>query len=324
MTSRIGEMKVLEGSDKAKAAELMKDIAVWVEPVMKKRNWFVPLLSERNFPQDGILGMNTNAGQRIELRLRRPRDRNIFFEVEMLIDTMLHELSHIVHQNHSAAFYELWEELRKELSSNVEKGLKGSGAGFDARGARVNEAKHNPSTLLEARQRAAEAADKRLKTSQLFGSGKLGGSNKLLGLGEAEAVRRATMQRCSEWCGCGDENKEKQVNETNRKKEDERKVDKKQEDEVVIKRNRLKEQTEVKKLNVEKREDVVDDLLMWSCEKCTFCNEQKDEFCAVCNEGENPGKKKKLRMSWFCNKCTFENVFSESVCVVCLQGTRQL
>lgn len=219
-----------------------------------------------------------SGGQKIELRLRRPNDLSSFFELESLLDTMLHELSHIVHHNHSAAFYDLWEELRKELSANMSRGLKGSGAGFDAKGARVNPESRNPSSLLDARQRATEAAEKRFKMSQLFGSGpqKLGGSSSLVGLGEAEAVRRATMKRCSEWCGNHEDEKKEEIVDAAAATASAARVEERK-PVVADEKNPRPE----KMARIDSK---------WSCEQCTFDNEECDRVCAVCERAKVCGK----------------------------------
>jgi DNA-dependent metalloprotease WSS1 len=254
MTSRIRELKAIDNlPDKERALSVLKEIAVWVEPIMTKRDWLVGSLEECNFRVPNIAGMNYNAGKQIQIRLRRQNDLSSFFELETLLDTMLHELCHNVHGNHSAAFYELWEELRKELASNLSRGVKGSGAGFDAKGLRVNPETRDPSSLLEARRKAAEAAAKRHKTSQLLGSGpqKLGGSSELVKLGEADAVRLATMRRCSEWCG--------------NDKEEEAKA-------VVAEVPRPAKMARV-------------DSTTWSCDICTFGNDEADPICTACVQG---------------------------------------
>lgn len=284
MTSCVGEIRILENlQEKNRALELLKEIASWVEPVMKKRGWFVPLLCECNFGSPNILGMNHNGGQKIEIRLRRVSDIRSFFELESLLDTMLHELSHIVHHNHSAAFYDLWEELRKELSANLSKGLRGSGAGFDAKGFRVNPETRNPS-LLDARRKATEAAEKRLKTSQLFGSGpqKLGGSSELAALGEAEAVRQATMRRCSEWCG-NHEDEESKIGKDLPGKGEKRVI----EESASVPESSNKQQTKEPAVEPPPRPEklVRLDSGDWNCETCTFANDQKDPICIMCADG---------------------------------------
>lgn len=49
----------------------------------------------------------------VKLRLRRPNRDFDFIPYEQVLDTMLHELCHIKHGPHNAAFYKLWDEIRK-------------------------------------------------------------------------------------------------------------------------------------------------------------------------------------------------------------------
>ena len=58
---------------------------------MQKRGFRVSLLKEF-YPDDITLeGMNTNYGQKIQLRLRRPFDVNEFIYYDYLLDVLLHE-----------------------------------------------------------------------------------------------------------------------------------------------------------------------------------------------------------------------------------------
>ncbi len=302
-TSCIGQITVLDLPKKERAMELMREVAVWVEPVMKKHGWFVPCFAERNF-HGGFLGMNINGGQRIEIRLRPPHDLDSFIEVERLMDTMLHELSHNVHHNHSAAFYELWEELRKELTGNLAKGLKGSGAGFDAKGHRVNSDTHNPASMLEARRKTTLAAEKRLRQSQLFGSGpqKVGGSGALSRLGEAEAVRFATMRRCADWCGNREEGEGK-VPLAAEEEEAERRPAK------VAKTSAKPPESVAAGVVAEPRSNGAIGATLWKCDTCTFENDVATPLCDMCGQGLKPGV-------WRCGACTAVNssLFSCSVC----------
>lgn len=61
----------------------------------------------------GLMGVNIGGGQEIKLRIRRPNNEWDFFPYEQILDTMLHELCHIVHGPHNADFYNLLDELRK-------------------------------------------------------------------------------------------------------------------------------------------------------------------------------------------------------------------
>lgn len=61
------------------------------------------------------MGVNIGGGQEIKLRIRRPNNEWDFFPYEQILDTMLHELCHIVHGPHNADFYSLLDELRKVI-----------------------------------------------------------------------------------------------------------------------------------------------------------------------------------------------------------------
>lgn len=63
------------------------------------------------------MGVNIAGGQEIKLRIRRPNSEWDFFPYEQILDTMLHELCHIVHGPHNADFYNLLDELRKVIFS---------------------------------------------------------------------------------------------------------------------------------------------------------------------------------------------------------------
>ena len=74
-----------------------------------------------------VVGVNWNHGQKICLRLRYPGDRNQFLPFEDTLDTMLHELSHIVHGPHDEKFQALWDQLREEAEDLIVKGYTGEG-----------------------------------------------------------------------------------------------------------------------------------------------------------------------------------------------------
>ncbi|KAJ0409948.1 hypothetical protein P43SY_005842 [Pythium insidiosum] len=136
------------------AQRLLERIAAQVLPVMAKRRFVVRKLQEF-FPKDRhLLGMNVNRGQVIYLRrksvqplrfagsnanamrLVRPQSRpTTFLPYEALLETMLHELTHMVHGPHNDAFYKYLEELKSELELMMMRGLVGAeGAKFSAAG----------------------------------------------------------------------------------------------------------------------------------------------------------------------------------------------
>ena len=278
---------------------LLRAAAAWAAPLMRARSWFVPVLVECNFAHANVLGMNHGAGRKIELRVRRARGGEAIGEEE-LTDTLLHELSHIVHGNHSAAFYALWDELRAELDRNRAAGLRGTGAGFDARGNRVDGTTRNPSSLLEARKKAMAAAEKRMRNAQLMGSGpRAVGGQMLEGVSEAEAVRMAAMKRCGEWCG---------NEQGKRHEEEEEKPPKKHAGENNDKKN---EKNDVPLVEAVREESVVKSTRdpIWSCTVCTFENGLDVNVCLMCDSGLRPGV-------WRCHACPGVNS-SLFKCVVC-------
>lgn len=182
-----------------------------VRPIMRKHGWTLPLLAEF-FPSDpNLLGMNVNRGQKILIRLRpgdphpmalqsytRPRaDYSLslystvfdpatadapdtLYDLEtMLIGTLLHELTHNVHGPHDAKFYKFLDGLQDEYDDLRSGGY--SGEGFLSDGRRVGEGSGGHDSNLPmhvARQRAAAAAEKRMKQEQLMGrGGRLGGAS---------------------------------------------------------------------------------------------------------------------------------------------------
>jgi hypothetical protein len=206
---------------------------------------------------------------------------------------MLHELSHNTHQNHSAEFYELWDKLRAEFEENQKKGIKGTGAGFDAKGYRANSAVHNPVSVLEGRERALKAAEKRRKQSELFGEAKSIGGNRPIGLSEKEAVRWATMKRCSEWCGNSQENAEE-------KKDEEEKIAKRPKVETIDLTKEEEEEEEEEEEVKEVKEEEAGAGEGWNCELCSFRNGSDSVLCEICAVGTKPGY-------WQCPKCSYVN-----------------
>lgn len=195
---RVHAMETLDLPQRPAARALLEEVASWAQPLMRAHQWRVPLLCERDFANPHIHGMNINAGERIELRLRDAG--GAFFPLEHVMGTMLHELAHCMHGNHSAAFYALLDQLHGQYEANHARGLRGSGAGFDAAGAAVSNERHNPTTLLEGRLKAAEAAQRRMRVQQLMGTGAAGG--RAIADDPREAVRVATLKRCQgESCG---------------------------------------------------------------------------------------------------------------------------
>ncbi|KAK5062489.1 hypothetical protein LTR84_004562 [Exophiala bonariae] len=185
--------------DKKRAGEalqMLRKIASIVKPIMRQHNWRVGTLCEFYPAQHNLLGLNRNAGERIELRLRYPGDENQFLPIEQIIDTMLHELSHIVHGPHDQQFHALWDKLRDEHAALVAKGY--TGEGFLGRGDRLG-GKRVP--MGEMRRRARAAAEQRAVRTKNSGS-VLGGAGVLRGQHPRDAIAAAAEKRAQAERGC--------------------------------------------------------------------------------------------------------------------------
>ncbi|PTB55399.1 hypothetical protein M431DRAFT_83533 [Trichoderma harzianum CBS 226.95] len=157
------------------ALTILKKVASLVKPIMRSRGWKVGELVEFYPNQQNLLGLNVNRGMRICLRLRYPHDQNQFLPTESIVDTMLHELCHIVHGPHDAKFHALWDQLRDEWQGLLFKGY--TGEGFLSEGHRLGGRQALPTHEVQRLARAA--AEKRKAHEQLSrGSGqRLGGGD---------------------------------------------------------------------------------------------------------------------------------------------------
>ena len=113
----------------SEALRLLKLLALLVYPIMKQRNLKVGTLAELYRTESpGLMGLNTNRGSKIQICLRKIPDQNSFVPVECLLDTLLHELCHNIHDSHGDSFHLLWRELHKDYAEVVRKA--GPGANF--------------------------------------------------------------------------------------------------------------------------------------------------------------------------------------------------
>lgn len=152
------------------ALHFLKRIASLVKPLMRARGWRVRSLSEMYPDQANLLGLNVNKGEQILLRLRQPFDRTQFLPFEKMVDTMLHELSHIIHGPHDHKFNALWDQLRDELDGLMMKGY--TGEGFLGKGQRLG----GRDVPYHEALRLARAEAERRRPLPGFGGHKLGGT----------------------------------------------------------------------------------------------------------------------------------------------------
>ncbi|KAL9017955.1 MAG: hypothetical protein Q9185_004700 [Variospora sp. 1 TL-2023] len=184
----------------AEALQTLRKVASLVKPIMRQRGWRVGVLTEFFPPEQNLLGLNWNKGQRICLRLRYPGDERQFLPLEQVVDTMLHELCHNVHGPHNEAFHNLWNQLRDEHEALLRKGY--TGEGFLSEGRKLGGSTQRI-PMHEAQRRARAAAEKRRTLTA--GSGqKLGGARVLRGHDMRKVIADAAQRRIDIMRGCGD------------------------------------------------------------------------------------------------------------------------
>lgn len=174
----------------------LRKVASLVKPIMRQRSWRVGTLTEFWPPEKNLLGLNWNKGQKICLRLRYPYDERQFIPLEEVVDTMLHELCHIVHGPHDQPFHTLWNQLRDEHEALIRMGYTGEGFLSEGRtlgGGRIPQ--------HEAQRRARLAAEKRRALTA--GSGqKLGGAPVRRGEDIRKVIADAAQKRITITKGC--------------------------------------------------------------------------------------------------------------------------
>lgn len=180
----------------SEALQMLRKIASIVKPLMRQRNWRVGVLAEFYPRERNLLGLNINRGEKICLRLRYPGDDTQFLPLENIVDTMLHELAHIIHGPHDQAFNALWDKLRDEHEALLRKGY--TGEGFLGKGNRVG-GRRVP--LSEIHRQARAAAERRRDLTK--GSGqRLGGQGILRGQDAREIIASAAEKRLRIERGC--------------------------------------------------------------------------------------------------------------------------
>ncbi|KAL1759962.1 WLM domain-containing protein [Schizophyllum commune] len=105
--------------DRESARQLLLALAAQVRPVMKDHGFAVNSLEEYEHNKV-FLGRNWNAGETIELVLRRPDGS--FMPTHFIMSTFCHE-----HMNHGPDFQKLWKQLRIEVRRLQDRGYYGDG-----------------------------------------------------------------------------------------------------------------------------------------------------------------------------------------------------
>lgn len=202
---KVWETKALKKPGQEEAKSMLDKIAQQVQPIMRKHNWRVKLLSEFCPKNPALLGLNVGGGIHVKLRLRKPNRDWDFYPFDKVLDTMLHELCHNAHGPHNASFYKLWDELRKECEELMSKGITGTGQGFDLPGRRLGGFSRKP-PVSSLRKTALAAAEKRAKLGIMLPSQpqRLGGDKDIMvALSPVQAAAMAAERRLQDeiWCG---------------------------------------------------------------------------------------------------------------------------
>lgn len=348
--NKVWEIKALKKPGEEEAKKILERIAKQVQPIMRKHNWRVKLLSEFCPNNPSLLGLNVGGGVQVKLRLRRPNRDWDFFPFDQILDTMLHELCHNAHGPHNASFYKLWDDLRKECEELMAKGIIGTGEGFDLPGRRLGGFSRQPPPS-SLRATALAAAEKRSRMGSLLPSGpkRLGGDSTIMvALSPIQAAAMAAERRLQDdlWCGSasgeavedgeGDSDKPQDVAGTS-------KIGCNSSvhasDSLSRKRSReLNNFSSAQSSNGHLGSNFVDlsgesssgsmfnsnttrnteATTMWECGICTLLNPPLAPVCEVCGtqKSRDAGTKYKF---WSCKFCTLENCVKLDKCSACGQ-----
>ncbi|WOL08595.1 hypothetical protein Cni_G17348 [Canna indica] len=352
--NKVWEIKTLKKPGEEEARRLLDRIAKQVQPIMRRRKWRVKLLSEFCPANPSLLGLNVGGGVEVKIRLRRPNRDWDFLPFEQVLDTMLHELCHNKHGPHNAAFYKLWDELRKECEELVSKGITGTGQGFDAPGRRLGGFSRQP-PVSSLRETAAAAAAKRARLGDLLPSGpnRLGGNSEIMSaLSPIQAAAMAAERRMYDdiWCGSV-------LNEITNEVEStggifKNSVSKEQaESSIASTEKQQKEYVSGGHSNIEKGKssyttknngnestttstfggttraggsvsnypkDDGENQAIWECGICTLFNQPLALLCEACGAQKPKATASKYK-TWSCKFCTLDNSTKQEKCLACGQ-----
>ena len=203
---KVEEIKKIPNSDEAR--KLLLRVKEHADNVLKARGWKVKRLIEICCCERKNMGTNLGVGgwcrgdgpgaaHTIALRLRRPRSHE-FVSFEHCLKVMWHEMAHIVHGNHSAAFYQEMDDIARHYELIKSKGQLVGLDGFPIGGGRnADPQRHNPSRA-EGRAAGLKAAEARAKKQRVMGGGRLGGGASHKKMSPREAAARAAERRAQD------------------------------------------------------------------------------------------------------------------------------
>lgn len=338
---KVWEIRTLKrkvGADEAR--KFLEKIAKQVQPIMRNHKWRVKVLSEMCPKNPRLLGLNVGHGLHVKLRLRRPNTDWDFYPFDEVLDTMLHELCHNAVGPHNAAFYKLWDHLRKECEELMSKGISGSGDGFDLPGRRLGGRQPPLSSL---RQTALVAAENRARQPSISGPKRLGGDTSIMSaLTPVQAAAMAAERRLQDdiWCGLEEEQEQeeeedrlvknnsgaKRGRQLNNGHPESNFVDLTEAPSVfssavtndVSAFKKIRQTESCVDLTGDDASTSVAKSFGWECLTCTLVNLPLAPTCEVCGTLKPKAVEEKYK-AWSCKFCTLENSVKLEKCGACGQ-----
>lgn len=262
--------------------------------IMKKHNWKVGTLKE--MPPEGlvgidsvcILGYNQNQGQAIALRLRTD-DMKGFRHYNVIKSTMLHELTHIIWNDHDDNFHKLLRQLNKESEELDWTKTKGHVLGT---------AEDIPRNPLAPVLKIPSPRDLMETTTPAKESGKKVESS-VPAVPPQNPQPRLTLRPTES---------QTRPKSENVPTENPKRVNPPQKPEVV---------------NKPKPVVASPSASTWSCPTCTFENSYSRTSCELCSTSKGaPTSQPQPQVTpnesgWICNVCTFKNTHFGRTCGMC-------
>lgn len=323
--NKVWEVKPLNKPGQEEARTILNKIAKQVQPIMKKHKWRVQLLSEMSeIHEPALVGLNIGGGNEIRLRLRRLNRDWDFIPYEQVLDTMLHELCHNDIGPHSADFYKLWDDIRKECEDLVAKGVSGTGEGFDRPGRRLGGFSRQP-PVTGIRQAALTAAEKRSRIGGLLPKGpkRLGGDSGMMSaLSPLQAAAMAAERRMQDelWCGSqayGDSGESSKSAGDTKTPSGTSNIPSNLRQESGLVENATGASTSGSVHDLNERHGT-EEKLVWECEICTLMNPAVALICEACCVHRPKAVETKFKI-WSCKFCTLDNSVKLDKCAACGQ-----
>ena len=107
--------------DREHANQILIQLLNITRPLLQRRQWKVKNLIEFYPRNPGLLGLNVNHGFKIMVRLRDAQKPSLFLDLESILGTFLHELTHNEISAHSYEFYTMLEQVEGEVQSDMIK-----------------------------------------------------------------------------------------------------------------------------------------------------------------------------------------------------------